>query len=179
MMNFESQSQRRRARAPAPHILLVLAALALIVPVQAQQVSLQALVTPSTTIVKDGRPVTFALHGFIEFKTLADMFPYIESQKQRWKASLDDAARQRLAGELLRRGIESRVVSMIDERPLEALVTHTSGELRQALAQVKGPGAARLWRGVSGGAGEVETFAELLECRALNSGARALQLVSH
>ena len=70
---------------PAPHILLVLAALALIVPLQAQQVSLQALVTPSTTIMKDGRPVTFALHGFIEFKTLADMFPYIDSQKQRWK----------------------------------------------------------------------------------------------
>ncbi|MGH9551203.1 MAG: hypothetical protein ACRD3W_17605 [Terriglobales bacterium] len=123
----------------APHILLVLAALVLIVPVQAQQISLQALVTPSTTIMKDGRPVTFALHGFIEFKTLAEMFSYIDSQKQRWGASLDDAARQRLASELLRRGVESRVVSMIDERPLEALATHTSGELRQALTQVKEP----------------------------------------
>jgi len=133
----QSQSQRRRARAPAPHILLVLAALAL--PLRAQQVSLRALVTPSTTIMKDGRPVTFALHGFIEFKTLADMFPYIDSQRQRWKTSLDEAVRQRLASELLRRGIESRVVSMMDERPLEALVTHTSGELRQALAMVKEP----------------------------------------
>ena len=46
---------------------------------------------------------------------------------------------ERLASELLRRGIESRVVSMIDERPLETLVTHTSEELRQALAQVKEP----------------------------------------
>ena len=110
-----------------------------LVPLQAEQVSLQAIVTPSTTIMKDGRPVTFALHGFIEFKTLAEMFPYIESQTQRWKPSLDDAARQRLASELLRRGIESRVVSMIDERPLETLVTHTSEELRQALAQVKEP----------------------------------------
>ena len=128
----------------APHILLlrsglVLVALALVSPLRAQQVSLQVLVTPSTTITKDGRPVTFALHGFIEFKTLADMFPYIDSQKQRWKASLDGAARQRLASELLRRGIESRVVSMIDERPLETLVTHTSRELKQALAQVKEP----------------------------------------
>jgi hypothetical protein len=122
----------------APHIL-ALAALALVAPLRAQQVPLQVLVTPSTTIIKDGRPVTFALHGFIEFKTLADMFPYIDSQTQRWSASLDDAARQRLASELLRRGVESRVVSMIDERPLEALVTHTSGELRQALAQVKEP----------------------------------------
>ena len=49
MIDSEGQSQRRRARAPAPHILLVLAALAL--PLRAQQVSLRALVTPSTTIM--------------------------------------------------------------------------------------------------------------------------------
>ncbi len=119
-------------------IVLVLVALILIAPLQAQQISLQAIVTPSTTILKNGHPVTFALHGFIEFKTLAELFPYIDSQARRWK-TLDDAARQRLARELLRRGIESRVVSMIDERPLEALVTHTSEELRQALAGVKEP----------------------------------------
>ncbi len=128
----------------APHFLmarsgLVLAALALISPLRAEQVSLQALVTPSTAITKDGHPVTFALHGFIEFTTLAEMFPYVDSQKQRWNSSLDDAARQRLASELLRRGIESRIVSMMDERPLETLVTHTSRELRQALSQVKEP----------------------------------------
>lgn len=111
----------------------------LIAPLRAEQVSLQSLVTPSTTILKDGRPVTFALHGFIEFKTLADLFPYIEYQTQRWKGGLDDTARRGLASELLRRGIESRVVSMTDERPLETLVTHTSGELRQALARVKEP----------------------------------------
>ncbi len=118
---------------------LALAATILLAPLQAQQVSLQAIVTPSTTISKDGHPVLFALHGFIEFKTLADLFPYIESQTQRWKPRLDDTGQRRLASELLRRGIESRVVSMIDERPLEALVTHTSDELRQALAQVKEP----------------------------------------
>ena len=111
----------------------------LIAPLRAQPVPLQSLVTPSTTILKDGRPVTFALHGFIEFKTLADLFPYIESQTQRWKTSVDETGRQRLASELLRRGIESRVVSMIDERPLESLVTHTSQELRQALARVQEP----------------------------------------
>ena len=107
----------------------------------AQAVSLQALVTPSTTIVKNGRPVTFALYGFIEFKSLAELFPYIESQTKRWNVpgGLDDEQRRRLAGELLRRGIESRVVSMEDERPLEALLTHTSEELRQALARLKEP----------------------------------------
>jgi hypothetical protein len=111
----------------------------LVVPLRAEPLSLHALVTPSTIILKDGHPVTFALHGFIEFKTLAELFPYIESQKQRWDTAIDDAGRRRMASKLLRRGIESRVVSMIDERPLEALVTHTQDELRQALAQLKEP----------------------------------------
>ena len=107
----------------------------------AEAVSLQALVTPYTTIVKDGRPVTFALYGFIEFKSLTELFPYIESQTRRWNVpgGLDDEQRRRLAGELLRRGIESRVISMEDVRPLETLVTHTSDELRQALARVHDP----------------------------------------
>ncbi len=118
-----------------------LTVLSVSLPLCAESVSLQALVTPSTTIVKDGRPVTFALHGFIEFKSLAELFQYIESQTQRWNVpgGLDDEQRRRLAGELLRRGIESRVVSMEDERPLEALVTHTSEELRQTLARLKEP----------------------------------------
>src|SRR5579862_5762275 len=111
----------------------------LIVPLHAEHLTLEDLVNPSTAILKDGHPVTFALHGFIEFKTLAEMFPYIESQKQRWRTALGEGARQRLASELLRRGIESRVVSMTDERPLEALVTHTKDELRLALTQVKEP----------------------------------------
>jgi hypothetical protein len=106
---------------------------------QTQQVSLQEIVTPSTVIVKDGRPVTFALHGFIEFKSLAEMFPYIESQTQRWPGGIRDEERRDLGRELLRRGVESRVVSMADERPLEALLTHTSDELRQAIARVKEP----------------------------------------
>src|SRR5580704_12362996 len=110
-------------------------------PLPAEPISLQALVTPSTTIVKDGHPVEFALHGFIEFKTLAEMFPYIESQTRRWsvRGGLDEEQRRQLASELLRRGIESRVVSMEDERPQEILITHTSAELRQALALVNEP----------------------------------------
>ncbi len=110
-----------------------------LVPLQAEIISLQALVTPSMVLLKDGHPVTFAIHGFIEFKSLAEAFPYIDSQTQRWKGSLDDAQRQHLAHQLLLEAVESRVVSMVDERPLEALVTHTADELRQALAQVKEP----------------------------------------
>src|SRR5262249_26300777 len=86
-----------------------------------------------------GQPLAFALHGFIEFKSLAELFPYIDSQTQRWRSALDDSAREALARDLLRRGIESRIISMVDERPLEALITPTSDELRQAIAQVKEP----------------------------------------
>ena len=105
---------------------------------RADEVSLQAIVTPSTVIVKDGQPVTFALHAFIEFKSLSELFPYIDSQAQRWKGNSDVDAAQ-LRAELLRRGIESRVISMIDERPLQALLTHTAAEVRQAIAQLKEP----------------------------------------
>jgi hypothetical protein len=109
--------------------------------VSAEQVPLQTVVTPSSVISKDGRPVSFAIHGFVEFKSLAEAFPYIESQTGRWQGSggLDDAARQRMARDLVREAVESRVVSMVDERPLEALVTHTAEELRRALARVKEP----------------------------------------
>ena len=131
---------RKRNAASGGMIQLALIALSLGSPLWADQVSLQAIVTPSTTILKDSRPVTFAIHGFIEFKSLAELFPYIESQTRRWKtdSSVDDAS-GRIRQELLRRGIESRVVSMIDERPLEALVTHTSEEHRQAISALKEP----------------------------------------
>jgi len=120
-------------------ICTALLALALAASAQTQQVSLQEIVTPSTVILKDGRPVIFALHGFIEFRSLAELFPYIESQTRRWPGGITDEERRSLARELLRRGIESRVVSMADERPLEALLTHTREELRQAIALVKEP----------------------------------------
>ena len=107
----------------------------------AEPLSLQSLVKPSTVILKDGHPVTFSVHGFIEFNSLAELFPYIDTQAQRWKTSsdLDEAGRRQLRRELLRRGIESRVISMADERPLETLITHTRAELQQALAQVREP----------------------------------------
>jgi hypothetical protein len=104
----------------------------------AQPLSLDALVTPSTTIDKDGHIVSFAVHGFIEFKSLAELLPYIETQTHRW-SQLDETQRQEIANDLLRRGVESRVVSMVDERPLETLITHTAQELREAIARVKEP----------------------------------------
>jgi hypothetical protein len=66
-------------------VLVVWSILSAVRPVAAQQISLRALVTPSTVIIKDGRPVTFAVHGFIDFKSLAELFPYIEAQAKRWR----------------------------------------------------------------------------------------------
>ena len=130
----------RQSQSPA-WLLLLLALVGLSAPLLAQEVSLQSIVTPSTVLFKDGHSITFAIHGFIEFKSLAELFPYIDSQTQRWgkRSDFGDASRQELVRELLRRGIESRIVSMAYERPLEALVTHTRAELQQALAQVKEP----------------------------------------
>ena len=52
---------------------------------------------------------------------------------------LDDAARQRLGRQLLHEAIESRVVSMTDERPLELLITHTTKEVKEAIDKIKKP----------------------------------------
>jgi hypothetical protein len=108
-------------------------------PLRAQPLSLNTVVTPSTVLKKNGKTVTFAIHGFIEFKSLADVFPYIKSQTIRWKGKISGQQSQQLASALLREAVESRVVSMDDEDPLEALLAHTSGELRQAIANVKTP----------------------------------------
>ena len=120
-------------------ILLAFVIFAAASPQRAQELSLQAVVTPSTVIVKNGEPLKFAIHGFIEFKSLAEVFAYVEGQTRRWDGKISEKDRQQLARQLLREGIESRVVSMMDERPLQTLVTHTSEELREAIAKVKEP----------------------------------------
>lgn len=108
-------------------------------PLRAEPLSLRSLVTPTTVIQKDGKVVTFAIHGFIEFKSLAEVFPYIRTQEQRWKGKISVDEEKRLSQALLREGVESRVVSMTDERPLETLLTHTKEELRQAIEEVREP----------------------------------------
>lgn len=107
----------------------------------ADNLTLQQLVTPSTVILNDGHPVTFAIHGLIEFKNLSEAFPYIDSQQHRWASRTLPGNRDResLGRELLRHAVESRVVSMADEHPLELLVTHTADDLKGALASVKEP----------------------------------------
>lgn len=99
----------------------------------AQDLTLDDLVTTSAVFVKDGQPVRFALLGFIEFKTLDELFSYIDGEAGRWSFP-DAAARQAYGDRLLRRGVESRLVSMTYERPLELLLTHTREELAEAVA---------------------------------------------
>jgi len=106
---------------------------------RAEPLPLKSVVTPSSEIVKDGKTLTFAIHGFIEFGSLAEAFAYIESQGERWKGKVSEGEIKELKRALLREAVESRVVSMVDERPLESLVTHTSGELREAIGAVKEP----------------------------------------
>src|SRR5215469_3843064 len=71
--------------------------------VHPQEISIQALTTPSTVITRNGHPVNFALHGFIEFSSLSELFPYIDSQTHRWPGhpAFDDAPAKEFTGELL------------------------------------------------------------------------------
>ena len=138
--------------------------------------------------VKDGRPVTFALLGLIEFKTLDELFAYIDREAGRWSFP-SAAARQAFGDGLLRRGVESRLVSMTYEKPLELLLTHTREELEEAVAGRPARTApvftGRSWRldaGVYRQAfvdvqAALEDVAELLERRAHHPGARPLELV--
>ena len=103
---------------------------------QQQQILLDDVVNPSTVIVKNGETVKFAIHGYVEFSSLQESFAYVEAQTVRWKgdASVDT---QKLSRELTREAVESRVISMVDERPLQALVTHTKEELASAISRVQ------------------------------------------
>jgi len=118
---------------------ILASALVLLLPsvLAAQDLTLDALVKPSSVFVKDGRPVTFALLGFVEFKTLDDLFAYIDREAGRWSFP-SAAARQSYGDGLLRRGVESRLVSMTYEKPLELLLTHTRAELEDAVGRSAG-----------------------------------------
>ena len=66
-------------------VLVVTALMALRLSLlSAEPVPLKDVVTPSSVLMKDGKPVMFAIHGFVEFRSLAEAFAYIESQRKRW-----------------------------------------------------------------------------------------------
>jgi len=119
--------------------ILLLVMLAVPLRTKAEPLPLGSVVTPSTVIEKNGEPVMFAIHGYVEFKSLKDAFQYIEAQKRRWHGRISEEDERQLGLSLVREAVESRVVSMSDERPLEALVTHTAEELKAIIAEVKEP----------------------------------------
>ena len=126
--------------------LLLLAALCLAPPLKAQDVSLQAVVTPSTVFYKDSRPVRFALYGLIEFDSLQQLFGYIDRAAGR-RRFRNAAERQAYGDALLGRGVESRVVSMVWEDPLETLLRHTREELNHEVLRLPKPlFEGRNWR---------------------------------
>jgi hypothetical protein len=100
------------------------------------------MVEPSTLFRKDGEVIKFALYAFVEFSNLNELFRYIDTQAGRWHFSTAQE-REAFAGGLLRRGIESRLISMQYDKPLEILVTHTSEELSNAIGKVRTPAARR------------------------------------
>jgi hypothetical protein len=110
------------------------------------RLTLSDLVTPTTSLYRDGQPVKFALYGLLEFQTLAELFAYIDAQAGHWQFA-SAAEQEAFADGLLRRGVESRLISMVDERPLELLLTHTAKELAQAVAQVRAPAAPLIFQG--------------------------------
>ena len=111
--------------------------------VPAPRLTLAQLVTPASRVESQGRLVRFALHGLVFFDTLAELFQHIDGEAGRWRFE-SAAARQAFAEDLARRGIESRVVSMETELPLELLLTHTRGELDAAVTRRGGSGPTPL-----------------------------------
>ncbi len=102
-------------------------------PASRTRLTLRDLVDPGSRVEVQGRLIQFALYGLIRFDTLADLFAYIDSQAGQWRFD-SAAARQAFAEDLMRRGVESRVVSMDTELPLELVLTHTRAELERAVA---------------------------------------------
>ncbi len=110
------------------------------------RLTLEQAVTPSARFVKDGQAVKFALYGFIEFENLDELFGYIDSQVGRWQFTSAAAGRE-FAQALVRKGVESRLISMIYEPPLEILKTYTAQELSAAVEKLPPEGDPLIFKG--------------------------------
>ncbi|MEO5894546.1 MAG: hypothetical protein ABIS06_02475 [Vicinamibacterales bacterium] len=113
---------------------------------QTPPLTLARVVDPATRIEVNGALVTLALHALIRFNTLADAFRYIDEQTGRWTFA-NAQARQAYGDDLLSRAIESRVVSMQTELPLEIVLTHTREELTAAVEALRREPAGVLFTG--------------------------------
>lgn len=112
----------------------------------APRLTLQRLVDPAWRVEVEGRPIRFALHALIRFDTLEHLFAHIDREAGRWQFDSPEA-RQAFADDLLRRGVESRIVSMETELPLEVVLTHTRDELARAVSGVSTRDAPLVFKG--------------------------------
>ena len=108
--------------------------------------TLARLVDPATRVEVNGQLVQFALHGLVRFDALADLFAYIDEQSGRWTFATA-RERQRFADDLLQRGVESRIVSMQTELPLEIVLTHTRSEVAAAVDALHTKDAGLIFNG--------------------------------
>jgi hypothetical protein len=138
-----------------PLLAFATAALSVTTPLKAQPQSparpvppltLARLVDPSTRVEVNGALVTLALHALIRFNTLTEAFRYIDEEAGRWTFA-NSQALQAFGDDLLGRAVESRVVSMQTELPLEVVLTHTRDELRAAVEALRREPAGILFRG--------------------------------
>jgi len=110
------------------------------------RLTLRQLVDPASRVEVQGRLIRFALHAHIRFDTLDELFAFIDNEAGRWRFD-SAAARQAFAESLLRRGVESRVVSMETELPLEIVLTHTRSDVERAVASAKRRDAPLVFKG--------------------------------
>ncbi|MEP7117714.1 MAG: hypothetical protein ABI880_09035 [Acidobacteriota bacterium] len=110
------------------------------------RLTIDRLVDPATRVEARGRLVRLALHAILRFDTLEDLFAYIDHEAGRWQFATP-AARQTFAVGLLQRGVESRVVSMDTELPLEVVLTHTRAEIDRAVAALATRHAPLIYKG--------------------------------
>ena len=159
-------------------VLVVTALMALRLSLlSAEPVPLKDVVTPSSVLMKDGKPVMFAIHGFVEFRSLAEAFAYIESQRKRWKGKISEEELNGLEKALLREAVESRVVSMTDERAGGASNAHERRTTGRGCGRERDD-AEGVRGGASGSARKMAAFAEMLERFARDCGESAFELVS-
>ena len=129
-------------------ILICTAATSFPLLAQVHSLTLARLIEPSSVLRNQGEVVPFALNGFIEFENLEGMFTYVNDQAGRWNFS-SPAERKAFADDLFRRGVESRIVSMIYEDPHEVLMTHTPEQLAEAVTGIHTSSSPLIYRGRS------------------------------
>lgn len=114
---------------------------------QETRLTLQTLVQPSTVFHQDGQAVKFAVHGFLEFQSLDELFIWIDQQAGLWQFGTP-GERKEFASSLLWRGMQSRLVSMQYEKSLEILLTHTAADLSTAVGRVRTSSAPAIYKGL-------------------------------